>query len=376
MESSFESALNAGLAAAEASPAPEIAPISTPQAESNVHTTQEVTRTQSTDPWDNLPQVTEDKPVTQESNPEDKTPDPTEPTEPKAKTPWKQLRETESNYKKMLPEYEALKREVQELRSKQAEIPQEVQKELQDLRDYQAAYSIKQTAEWRTTVDEPLTAQYERLAVVAKDMGVNYDDLALATNENNSYARNKAIKKLLEDSTTGFEQSAYTEAIEAAAEANGIYKKAADLTAKSHEIKNAYEGKKTFEETQREQQQQQRLSDSSKAMLDRFTNSLKSTDILSDEKFRGEIQSVRPANIQSEPEMAIYQAQAGKLLPSVITRLHAVTKELAQVKGVLEARSKASAPAVNGATPGTENKPTDFYESLLQGAQSQGLRTR
>lgn len=337
---------------------------SEPSPQSNL-TPSEPTKPQSQNPWDNLPDAPE--PAPDSDNIPEPPPDPTEPAEAKAKTPWRQLRETESQYKKLLPEYEGLKKEVEDLRAKQSSVPDEIQKELQQLRDYQTAYSVKQTPEWKNTIEAPIQHQYDRLSVVAKDMGVDLNSLIDATNETNSYARNKAIKKLIEDSTSGFEQSAYTEAVEASAEANSIYQKAAELQRKSAEIKTAYEGKKTFEQTQKEQQQQQRMSESSKVMTERFKASLKSTELLNDDAFVGEIMNVRPADPSAEPEMAIYQAQAGKLMPKVISELHSVRKQLAETKRILADRSKASAPSP-GAAPDNSQPSGLTSEQLLHQA--------
>lgn len=362
----FEQSLSQAVAATEpAQTNPVTQPVAQPQADTPKA---DVTpKPESANPWENLPDVPE--PSAEPDNTPEPQPDPTEPAEAKAKTPWRQLRETETQYKKILPEYESLKKEVAELRTKQSSVPEEVQKEIQELRDFQTAYSVKQTPEWKSNIEAPIQHQYDRLSVVAKDMGVDLNSLIDATNETNSYARNKAIKKLIEDSTSGFEQSAYTEAVEASAEANSIYQKAAELQRKSAEIKTAYEGKKTFEQTQQQEQQQQRLADSSKAMADRFKASLKSTDLLNDDAFVGEVMGVRPADPSSEPEMAVYQAQAGKLMPKVISRLHAVTKELAEAKRVLAERSKASAPAPNGNTPSAP-VVEEFQDRLNQAVRS------
>lgn len=362
----FEQSLSQAVAATEPAPTNPVAqPVIQPQPDASK--VDAAPKPESDNPWENLPDIPE--PSAEPDNTPEPQPDPTEPAEAKAKTPWRQLRETETQYKKILPEYESLKKEVAELRTKQSSVPEEIQKELQELRDYQTAYSVKQTPEWKNTIDKPIDDQYYRLAVVAKDVGIDYNELVSIANENNSYSRNKAIKKLLEATDSGLDPSDFNEIADATNKVNEIYHKAAALERKSSEIKSAYEGKKTFEQTQQQEQQQQRLADSSKAMADRFKASLKSTDLLNDDAFVGEVMGVRPADPVSEPEMAVYQAQAGKLMPKVISRLHAVTKELTEAKRVLAERSKASAPAPNGSTPSTP-VIEEFQDRLNQAVRS------
>lgn len=316
-------------------------------------------------PWESLPPDIALEPEVTPTEPES---DPSvEPTEPKAKLTWKTLRAIEAEHKQLKPQYETLKAELEQLRQNQGKLPEDIQREIEELRNFQAATAIEQTPEWKTTVSQPVQNLFARLGAVAETTKVSYDELVQLSNEPNGYLRNKKIQALMSQDGGEFDQSDLLEANETCSELNKVYQHAHSLKQKAAEIKTALEGKQTLESQQKTQEFQQKLSTSASTMAERFKASLKSTDILS-EQILQDVVSVRPADINTEPEMAIYQAQAGKLVPHLITKLQAATKELAATKKILAARGAAGAPAIGAAqnnTPPVEQSAEEALRSAM-----------
>lgn len=284
---------------------------------------------------------------------------------PEAKTRWGQLRKTEEEYKRIAPEYEKLKAEVEQLRTAEPKLPEELKTELEELRQFRAAYDVENTPEFIKAVVEPYTQVETELKQVADYAQIPLEDLMKAVEEPNRLKRNAAIRGVLSKSPADITESEIQLVNGEADKAHSIFQKATDLRKQATEIRSAMTG---TQKAQAEAQQRQIEAAYSKAvgeMSNTLTTSLKHSGVLNAEVTKA-IQEAKQASIAEDPQMAAYQAQAGVLLPHMIELLNKERQELREARAALAARSKASPSVTTNGSGEPPKKEMSSEEALSE----------
>lgn len=320
-----------------------------------------------TKPWETPLEPTEEP----EAQEEPQVEEPPVEMKPEAKTRWGELRKTEENYKKILPEYEQLKKEVETLKNTPAKLPDEVAAELEELRAERAAYRIESTPEWKETIDAPYADATTRLSEITDYAKVDFDKILDAARETNSIARNRKIAALLDDSEVGVTETEKMEAIKAVNDIVGLSDKAAKLKAQARDLQNGFEGKSRAAKEAEAQKLSQVLSRSAEEVATALAISFKDTALFSNADFVKELHEARPTDINEDPNYAVYEAQAAKILPAIVPMYNALAKEVKQLKKALNARNSSSpssrAPAAGAQAPAPSNAdPMDELSGIIR----------
>lgn len=290
---------------------------------------------------------------------------------PEAKARWGELRKTELEHKKILPEYEKLKKEVEELRKAPAKLPPEMEQELNELRQHQAAYAVKETPEFKKSVVEPLRAVENEMKEAAAYAKVDYDALMDAADIPNKYARGRAIKDVLSKSTEEIDDTLVAQVIAEAEKLHPIYQKAQELEKNALEIRNALTGKEKVQTEAQQREQEQKFAQAAEEMHTIFKTTFAATDLFKDPEMEKAVSSARQADVKEDPMMAAYQAKAAVVLPALITQLNAARKELAEKNRILAARAKTGANLGTRSSPATstEEEPQEDLGSIIRSLQ-------
>lgn len=313
-----------------------------------------------------------DAPESEAKAPEQEAPEPD--MKPEAKTRWKELRAKENQLKDLLPQFDALKAELEQLKSAPREAPDEVKTELEDLRNFRAAYDVVNTPEYKNAVTVPFQDAQRRLQDVADFAKVDYQKLFQASGENNRLARNKIISSILSESEEeGVDASVIAEATAAINDMLPIFAKDEELRAKAGEMRTALEGRKTKETEAQRQQHEATMSKASKEMDDLLAPKFKAFKLFEDAEFAKRVSEARVADAATSPMDAAYQAKAGVLLPAVIEKFNALATEVKDLRKTLAARN-GSSPTVTPSTPqlNEPRKPMsdeETFNSLMQAAK-------
>lgn len=288
----------------------------------------------------------------EEPEPEPEAPQVEEPPadmKPEAKTRWGELRKIEETYKKMAPEVEKLRKENEELRNTPTKIPDEIAAELEELRSHRAAYAVEATPEWKENIEAPYADAVSRLSEITDFAKVDFDKVMKASEEPNRIARNRQIKAILEESEVEVTESEKIEASKAVEDIVALANKASGLRAKAKELQNGFEGKSRATQEAETQKVNQTLSKSAEEVSVALQSSFKATNLFSNADFAKEILAARPANIAEDPNQAVYEAQAGKILPALVTKYNELAQKARELTKALNSRN-ASSPS-SRATP-------------------------
>jgi hypothetical protein len=315
-------------------------------------------------PWE-LDSVSEkEEPTTEEAPSEEKVPD--DVRTPEAKARWTELKKSQNELNKLKPEYEALKEEVEKLRATPEKVPEEVENELKELRQFRAAYKVEESPEFKQYVTEPWTEQVTAIQEVAEFAGIDVDALLKATDEPNTLRRAQAIKAALAESTEDVDSHAIEIVMRAADKLHKeVYPNQAQLKAQALEIQNAFKGKEELENSKKAQEIEQKFSASAEQMYTTLESKLKATGLFNNKELAERVKAAKPYDISEKPMEAAYQAQASALLPGFITKYNEVVSELKTVKAALAARGKAVAsPSDNSEAPKSTSSEYDGGANL------------
>lgn len=293
-------------------------------------------------PWEGESVSEKEDPTTEEAPTEEKVPEDVK--TPEAKARWTELKKSQSELNKLKPEYEALKEEVEKLRATPEKIPAEIETELNELRQFRAAYKVEESPDFKKYVTEPWNEQMTAIQEVAEFAGIDVDALLKATDEPNTLRRAQAIKAALAESTEDVDSHAIEIVMRAADKLHKeVYPNQAQLKAQALEIQNAFKGKEELEKSQKAQEIEQKFSASAEQMYTTLESKLKATGLFNNKELAERVKAAKPYDISEKPMEAAYQAQASALLPGFITKYNEVVAELKTVKASLAARGKAVA---------------------------------
>lgn len=315
-------------------------------------------------PWEVEAVSGKEDPTTEEAPTEEKVPEDVK--TPEAKARWTELKKSQSELNKLKPEYEALKEEVEKLRATPEKVPAEVETELNELRQFRAAYKVEESPEFKQYVTEPWNEQVTAIQEVAEFAGIDVDALLKATDEPNTLRRAQAIKAALAESTEDVDSHAIEIVMRAADKLHKeVYPNQAQLKAQALEIQNAFKGKEELEKSQKAQEIEQKFSASAEQMYTTLESKLKATGLFNNKELAERVKAAKPYDISEQPMEAAYQAQASALLPGFITKYNEVVAELKTVKASLAARGKAVAsPSDSSEAPKSTSNEYDGGSNL------------
>jgi len=225
-------------------------------------------------PWEIEAESSKEEESAEKETAEEKIPDDVK--TPEAKARWTELKKSQSELNKLKPEYEALKEEVEKLRATPEKVPAEVEAELNELRQFRAAYKVEESPEFQKYVTEPWTEQVTAIQEVAEFAGIDVDALLKATDEPNTLRRAQAIKAALAESVEEVDTHAIEIVMRAADKLHKeVYPNQAHLKAQALEIQNAFKGKEELEKSQKAQEIEQKFNSSAEQMYTTLETKLK-----------------------------------------------------------------------------------------------------
>lgn len=321
-------------------------------------------KTPEKQPWEVDAASEKEEPATEEVATEEKVPEDVK--TPEAKARWTELKKSQNELNKLKPEYEALKEEVEKLRATPEKVPAEIESELNELRQFRAAYKVEESPEFKQYVTEPWNEQVTAIQEVAEFAGIDVDALLKATDEPNMLRRAQAIKAALAESVEEVDSHAIEIVMRAADKLHKeVYPNQAQLKAQALEIQNAFKGKEELEKSQKAQEIEQKFNSSAQEMYATLEAKLKATGLFNNKELAERVKAAKPYDVSEKPMEAAYQAQASALLPGFITKYNEVVAELKTVKASLAARGKAVAsPSDSAEAPKSTSNEYDGGTNL------------
>lgn len=286
--------------------------------------------------------------------------------------------------KKKATERDTFEKELTDLRAKLQEfeknpkVPEKVQKELERLRQFEAAVAIEKTPDYQEAVTKPYQAQVNRIQEVAEYAQVDMNKLMDAANEVNTLRRAKAIRDVLSSSEVEMDEQAINIAVRAADTLHSeVYPKDAELRSKAQEIWHGFEGRQAVETAKQREARETAFKQASTEMFDTLKAKLAPLKIFEDGDLAQKVQSAVQADPSSEPMLAAYQAQAGVFVPVLVQQINDLRTQLAAAQKVLKARG-ASEPTAGDSSrqsfgPQAPKGP-DQGRSLAESLRSIGAR--
>jgi len=336
-------------------PAPQPAPAPTAPAE---------TKPAAAEPTgtglDALPDMNEaDAPATEEANPltGETQPEPT-PTSPQ-KAKWDELKTKARELDQLKPEIETLRRELEEVRQK-PQVPEEVQREIEELRQLRFAVELEKTPEWQQAVEAPSSEVLGRFKEVAEFYNLDYADLVAAADDPNPLRRGKSIREFLAKNEVEEVTPEVLNLVSNAAEKlHGIYGKMAELKGKSSEAYKSLEAKRSMESEQERTARDQKYQASHKEVFGVLQQRL--PDFFKNAELAEAVKQARPAD---EPQMQAYQAAAAVLLPETLKELKAAKQQIATLTKQVAARAAAT-PGLGAPSAPVERSAVNDADGML-----------
>jgi hypothetical protein len=286
--------------------------------------------------------------------------------------------------KKKATERDTFEKELTDLRAKIQEfeknpkVPEAIEQELAELRQFRAGYDIQNTPDYQEAVTKPYQAQVSRLQEVAEVANIPMDKLMDAVDEANTIKRARAIRDVLAASEAEMGEQEINIAVRAADTLHSeVYPKDAELRSKAQEIQQSLKGRSEVETAKQREARETAFKQASTEMFDTLKAKLAPLKIFEDGDLAQKVQSAVQADPSSEPMLAAYQAQAGVFVPVLVQQINDLRTQLAAAQKVLKARG-ASEPTAGDTSrqsfgPQAPKGP-DQGRSLAESLRSIGAR--
>ena len=311
---------------------------------------------------DGLPDMSALDVAAEEANPStgEEQAQPTEqaPVSPQ-KAKWDELKVKARELDQIKPQLETLRKELEEVKQKPS-IPEEVQKEIEELRQIRFAVELEKTPEWQQAVEAPSAEVLGQFQQIADFYNVDYNELVAAADDTNPLRRGKSIREFLSrNEVEEVTPEVLSLATSAAEKLHGIYAKMAELKGKSSEVYRSLEAKRSMESEQEKNAREQKYQASHKEVFgllqQRLPDFFKNTDLA---------EAVKQARPADEPQMQAYQAAAAVLLPETLKELKAAKQEIAKLSKAVAARAAAT-PGIGAASAPVEKQSNNDPDGLL-----------
>ncbi len=254
-----------------------------------------------------------------------------------------QIKETQTRYEKLQKEFEAVKANPKD--------SEETLKKLQRLEQWESAQDLRNTDNWKKTIEEPIQKSLSMLERIASHAKIDAAALIKATDEPIEFERILAIRKIFEGAEEPVPDTLITAAVREAEKLHPLYEKGTELE------KNAKEALSSLRH--QTEQQKQEASKAAEAEYVKHHDhiygqlSKKLPSMFNNPDVAEEVKSARPA---TDPADQAYQAQAAALLPSMAKEMLALREEVA--------REKASKLALLGARPSVNPSTTPVSKPI------------
>ena len=275
------------------------------------------------------------------------------------KAKWDELKVKAKELDQIKPQLETLRKELEEVKQKPS-IPEEVQKEIEELRQIRFAVELEKTPEWQQAVEAPSAEVLGQFQQIADFYNVDYNELVAAADDTNPLRRGKSIREFLSrNEVEEVTPEVLSLATSAAEKLHGIYAKMAELKSKSSEVYRSLEAKRSMESEQEKNAREQKYQASHKEVFgllqQRLPDFFKNTDLA---------EAVKQARPADEPQMQAYQAAAAVLLPETLKELKAAKQEIAKLSKAVAARAAAT-PGIGAASAPVEKQSNNDPDGLM-----------
>lgn len=300
------------------------------------------------------------------------------PTElkPEAQTKWKELRSKADALDKLKPEYDNLKKEVETLKNASTKPAPEVETELNELRQFKAAYDVENTPEYQEAVMKPYQAHMDKIQEVADFAKVPMEKIQEALKEKNALARTRALRAVFDGSAEEVSSEEIGIVVRAAdALHSEVFPKDNDLRSKALEIKNSLKGQQEVQTAKQQEAHEAALKTSAEELHSVLSAKLKPLGLFDNQEFADKVKAARPADATKEPMLAMAQATSHVLLPAIMAERNKLATELKEAKAALKARGAAGAgpsegSRANGQTSQQQQEDEDGGRSLASSLSS------
>jgi len=292
------------------------------------------------------------------------------------KLKWGELKKKATEYDTLQAKYAEMEQRMQEF-EKNPKVPDAIEQELNDLRQFRAAYDIQNTPEYQEAVSRPYEAQVSRIQEVAEYASVDMQKLMEAANETNTLRRAKAIRDVLSSSEADIDEQAINIAVRAADTLHSeVYPKDLELRSKATEIQKSLKGRSEVESVKQREAREQAFKQASTEMYDTLKAKLAPLKIFEDGDVVKAVQSASLADPMENPMLAAYQAQAAAVTPVLVQQINDLRTQLSAMQKVLKARGVSESVAGDGSRQSFENKKEgpDNGRSLAESLKSMGVR--
>jgi len=267
------------------------------------------------------------------------------------KRAWSELKKKATELDQVKPELEKLRQQLQEAQEKPS-IPQEVEAELNELRQLRFAVELEKTPDWEQSVKAPSAEILNQFKQIADYYNVDYNDLVAAADDQNPLRRGKAIREFLANNEVEeVSPEVIALATSSAEKLHGIYAKMAELKRNSSEAYQSLEARRSMETEQQQMQREQAFSSSHKEIVNILEK--KMPDLFKNPELAKAVKEAKPSD---DPREQAFQVASSLLLAPLAAELKTTKSELAALKKQLAARSSATpglgtAPAADGSAP-------------------------
>jgi len=309
---------------------------------------------------------------------------------------WKQLKQAEKWQKEYEPKIKEYEQKIAELQK--SAIPDDVKAELEELRQHRNVFDVRNSPEYKDTVETPLNNIGTEISEISKEFNLDEGKLWNAMREITGWKRNAAVAGVIRaskaaavakadedgveyDASKEMPQEVVSSVLDAANRAHSVWKKAADIESKAGEAmaaKKAEMGQKQQTSTAEQEAAWQKHIDAGIEVISKHMSPIIKN---MDEKAKAEfMNAIKTAKISDDPEERAFQAQSPQVLAMMVDGINKKSLENAALKKEIAALLK-TAPKTQqdrGEVVKKQGKPGDdfdeFEDELSSAIKSGGFR--
>lgn len=241
-------------------------------------------------------------------------------------------------------------------------------KELEDLRTWKHAQNVKESPEWKSQVVEPIDKVFSVLDQIAEAAKVDPETLRAATDEEASFKRALAIKKVFDAAEEPVDQVLITAALSEADKLPPLYAKMDELQNKASEVWSSLQNQTTAQKEAAAKAAEGEYLKSHTHVAEQLKRKLPS---IIDDAVAKDLAEARPSD---DPADKAFATQAAILLPKVVASMTALKAEIAKLKASEAALlgSRGTVDKVAADPVRRENPDGDMDEDALAAALRAG----
>ena len=279
---------------------------------------------------------------------------------------WDKYKNSHKWREQIEPEYQTLKQKEAEWTTKEQEL-QKHQKELEDHRQFRAAYDWQNSDAYKDKVAKPMAKEWKNAAEVADYLGADRMKLETAMLEPNPLKRDEMIEAVLLDSGKELKPSALQRVCDAATRLAEINETADGMEREALDLQSAMKGRQDQETAKQKAEREAQWTKASTEIASAFKTKFGPLIAKNPEIAK----ALMEARIAEDPMDQAMQAQSAEMLPIVTNRLIEALKENAELKKHRKAVQEAG-PKLGGERTQSDQQPTHKdHTSALQAAAAE-----